>query len=124
MDFICYKEIVQLLNKYFEAVNNADIDKLKTIFHENASMYGYLGDNPVIGTPQIFYEDLSSKPSMVSEGIDCQMVIKNIDICGGIASASILVNNFFGAFKIEDQFHLLKVDGSWKIMCKTFTTIN
>lgn len=41
-----YKEIETLLGDYFAAVSAADIGTLKTIFHENASMYGYLATTP------------------------------------------------------------------------------
>lgn len=123
MNFQDYEEIELLLRDYFKAVGNADISHLKTLFHENASMYGYLGDNAVVGTPEIFFADLSSKPSMSSQNIDCRMVIKNISVSGNTAQASILVNNFFGAFQIEDSFHLLKLNGQWIIVCKNFTTL-
>ena len=92
-----YKEIETLLGDYFAAVSAADIGTLKTIFHENASMYGYLGNDAVIGTPEIFFSDLAGKPSMKSQGVDCRMVIKNISVCGRTAQASIFVDNFFGA---------------------------
>ena len=58
MYFKDYKEIEILLQKYFKAVEEADIEILKTIFHEKASMYGYLGKDSVLGTPEIFYNDL------------------------------------------------------------------
>lgn len=122
-NFQDYEEIGLLLRDYFKAVGNADISHLKTLFHENASMYGYLGDNAVVGTPEIFFADLSSKPSMSSQNIDCRMVIKNISVSGNTAQASILVDNFFGAFQIEDSFHLLKLNGQWMIVCKNFTTL-
>ena len=118
-----YKEIETLLGDYFAAVSAADIGTLKTIFHENASMYGSLGNDAVIGTPEIFFSDLAGKPSMKSQGVDCRMVIKNISVCGRTAQASIFVDNFFGAFQIKDFFHLLKLDGKWRILCKTFTTL-
>lgn len=121
--FTDYEKIEALLRRYFDAVGGADIGTLKTIFHEKASMNGYLGADAVIGTPEIFYADLSSKPSMKEQGIDCRMVIRSIQVCGNIAQASIFVDNFFGAFQIEDYFHLLKVDGEWRILCKTFTTL-
>ena len=118
-----YEKIEALIRSYFEAVGNADIDKLKTIFHEKASMNGYLGKDVVIATPEVFLSVLSSKPSMKSDGIDCHMVIKHIQVCGNIAAASIFVDNFFGSSQIQDYFHLLKLDGEWKILCKTFTTL-
>lgn len=117
-----YEAIKELLDRYFEAVGKADVDTLKTIFHENASMYGYLGPDAVIGTPEIFYADISSKPSMKEQGIDCRCVVKRIEIQENIADAIITVDNFYGAARVEDHFHLLKLDGKWRILCKTFTT--
>ena len=121
--FTDYERIERLLRRYFAAVGDADVETLKTIFHPQASMFGYLGADAVLGTPEIFYADLSSKPSMHSQGIDCRMVIREIRVCGNVAQASLFVDNFFGAFQIEDFFHLLKVDGEWRILCKTFTTL-
>lgn len=51
------------------------------------------------------------------------MVVKNISVSGNTAQASILVDNFFGVFQIEDSFHLLKLNGEWRIVCKNFTTL-
>lgn len=117
------KTIENLLNRYFEAVYEANIDTLKTIFHKNASMNGFLGADMIIGTPQIFYDDLSSKPSMKVNNIQCKYEIKEISIYGNIASASIYVTNFYGICNVMDIFHLLNINGEWKILCKTFTTI-
>lgn len=117
------KAIETLLSRYFNAVYEADIDTLKTIFHPDASMNGFLGPDMIIGTPQIFYDDLSSKPSMKDDKIQCDCEIKEITIHGNIASASIYVTNFFGMCNVMDIFHLLNIDDEWKILCKTFTTI-
>lgn len=123
MNYSDYKQIKELIDNYFLAVENADTTTLKKIFHEKASMYGYLGDTPVLGTPEIFYADLESKPSMKEQDIHCTMVLKNIDIHNNVATASIFVDNFYGASQVLDLFHLIKLNNEWKIICKTFTTI-
>ena len=117
------EQIKNLLDNYFEAVKHADIESLKTIFWEEAAMYGYLGDACLSGTPEPFFQDLASKPSMAEQGTDCRYVITSIHVTGKIATASIAVDNFFGAAYVEDYFHLVKSDDSWRIVCKTFTTI-
>lgn len=117
------KNIETLLNRYFTAVYEADIDTLQTIFHQDASMNGFLGPDMVIGTPQIFYDDLTSKPSMKESDTKCECEIKEITIHGNIASASIYVTNFFGMCNVMDIFHLLYINDEWKILCKTFTTL-
>ena len=115
--------VKNLLERYFDAVYRADIGTLKTIFHEKASMNGYLGPDLLIGTPEPFFADLSSKPSMEANKDDCRCVITNLQVTGGIAEATLFVDGFYGAATIEDHFHLVKEAGAWKIVCKTFTTL-
>lgn len=118
-----YETIKNLLNEYFDAVYKADVEKLKSIFHKDASMNGFLGDDMVIGTPDIFYQDLQSKPSMEESNIDCSSVVKHIEVNDKVAQATLYVDNFFGVATVIDQFHLIKCDDEWKIICKTFTTL-
>lgn len=122
-EFDSAQQIKALIEQYFVAVCQADVPRLKSIFHDQAAMYGYLGDLALAGTPEPFYGDLSSKPSMAQEGINCTYVLLNLQVTGSIAAATILVDNFFGAVTVEDQFHLMRVDGRWRIVCKTFTTL-
>lgn len=123
MNFKEAEAVKALMERYFDAVYRADIPMLKTIFHENASMNGYLGPDMLVGSPEPFFADLSSKPSMAQEKTDCRYVIKSLQVTGNIAAVTLLVDQFFGAVSIEDHFHLLKADGEWKILCKTFTTL-
>lgn len=123
LHFKAAEEVKEVLDRYFNAVYNADIDNLKSIFHKSASMYGYLGSDIVTGTPQIFLDDLSSKSSMASEQTECKYVVESIQVTGDVACASIFVDGFFGAATIKDFFHLIKEDGQWYIVCKTFTTV-
>ena len=115
--------ITRLLADYMDAVAGADIATLKTIFHEKASMNGFLAGELIIGTPEIFFADLASKPSMKASNIQCTYVITDLQVTGNIAQAVILVDNFYGAACVEDHFHLLKINDSWKILCKTFTSL-
>lgn len=122
-NFVQTQEIKNLLDKYFKAVYEGDVTTLKTIFHENASMFGYLGDDKVIGTPKIFFDDLESKASMKSTNTPCTGIIQNIQVSKNIATATLFVDEFFGICAVKDEFHLMKIEDNWKIMCKTFTTI-
>lgn len=121
--FIDCEAVKNLVEKYFKAVYEADIETLKTIFHPQASMNGYLGADLLVGTPQPFLDDLASKPSMAANNDDCRCVITHLDITGGIAEVTLFVDGFYGAACIEDHFHLIKEKGQWFIVCKTFTTL-
>lgn len=117
------KKIVEVVKEYMDAVYCADVDTLKTIFHEEASMNGYLGDTMLIGTPQPFYDDIASKPSMKQDKIDCTYNITSLCVRGKIAAVRMHVYNFYGVCDVIDAFHMLNVDGAWRIVCKTFTTV-
>lgn len=123
-EFLAAEAIKKLLEEYFAAVYQADIPKLKEIFHPQAAMYGYLGADLLAGTPEPFLADLGSKPSMAANKDDCRYVIKNLAVTGEIAEATLLVDGFYGAACIEDHFHLICTKGRWQIVCKTFTTID
>lgn len=122
-NFVETEAIKNLLDRYGDAVYSADIDALKTIFHEKASMNGYLGPDMLIGTPEMFFADLGSKPSMKEQKDDFRCVLTDLRVTGSIAEATLFVDNFYGAACIEDHFHLIKDNGEWKIVCKTFTTL-
>lgn len=121
--FMEHEAIKKLIDEYFEAVYRADVAKLKTIFHEKAAMYGCLGPNILAGTPEPFYMDLDSQPSMQETNTDCRAIIKSLKVFGHIATVTLLVDGFYGSATVQDEFHLLKENEEWKIVCKTFTTI-
>lgn len=123
-NFLDHEAVKRLMDDYFTAVYQADVRKLKTIFHEKAAMYGCLGPNILAGTPQPFYNDLNSQPSMAESSTDCRAVIKQLDVCGSIAKVTLYVDGFYGSATVQDDFHLLKENNEWRIVCKTFTTID
>ena len=59
-----YMKIQEVLLNYINGTYESDIPLLKSCFHENAKMTGYLGDTLVDGTPEPFFEDMASGPSM------------------------------------------------------------
>ena len=118
------RAIRALVERYFTATYEADLPAVKSCFHEQAAMFGFLGPETVMGGPGHFFNDLASRPSMAEEAVDCKYVIRRISVTGNIADAVISVDGFFGAFSVEDHFHLMKLEGEWKIVCKTFTTVD
>ncbi len=122
-NFMECEAIKNLLADYADAVYHADIDRLKTIFHEKAFMNGFLGEDLLIGDVSPFYADLGSKPSMADNKDDFRYVIKHLEVVGNLAQATLFVDGFYGAATIQDCFHLVKCDGKWRIICKSFTTL-
>lgn len=116
------EEVTAVIENYIEGTYKADLDLLKSTFHREARMTGYLGDRLLLGTPEPFFQDIQAHPSMFSNRDPYRAEIKSIVVTGRIASAVVQESGFFGEGRMETHFHLVRNDG-WKIISKVFTTV-
>ena len=120
-----HPEVEAVLNNYMDGTFNGDVELLKSVFHPDAIMTGYMGDQLMIGDPNPFFEDIGSNPSMSSQGMKYEGKITKLLVNGNIADAVIYETGFYGEGTLENHFHLLKdANGEWKIISKCFTTVN
>ena len=112
-----------VMERYVEAVYAADVETLRELFHPQATMTGYLGDDLLVGTPEPFFLDLGSRPSMAQSGHPYEATISMVEVMGRAATATLVEHGFFGAFSFANFYHLLLIDGDWKILSKNFSGI-
>jgi hypothetical protein len=112
-----------VMERYVEAVFKADVDTLRGLFHRVAVMSGYLGDTLLAGSPEPFLADVGSRPSMESAGAPYTAEILDVHASSLTASLRVDETGFFGVYSFVNYFHLLNVDGEWKIVSKTFQTV-
>lgn len=112
-----------VLQDYMDGTYEADGDKLRGVFHEKAVMNGFLGSDTVLADPSVFIQDMTSAPSMKSNGDAYDAQVESIVIEGGIATAVVSETGFRGAASLVDCFHLIKTEEGWKISSKLFTTV-
>lgn len=117
------KAVKAVIQDYIDGTYQADIEKLKGVFHEKAVMNGYLGPDLVLASPEAFIQDIAGAPSMKSNNDPYIAEIESIRIEGGIANVVLSESGFRGAATLVDHFHLIKENGNWKIISKLFTTI-
>jgi hypothetical protein len=110
-----------VIEEYVAACSVRSVERLKAIFHPDALMSGYLMDQSLVGTPQPFYDALAHAPAD-PPGRRYDAEITQVDVAGRIASVTLRERGFLGLDFI-DYFHLVNVDGRWKIVSKTFTTL-
>ena len=115
--------VKQVMQNYMDGTFNANIEQLKSAFHPNAVMNGYLGPDCVIATPAAFIEDIASDPSMASQGDAYHAEIESLRIEGNVAAVVVSETGFRGSASLVDFFQLIKADGEWKIISKLFTTL-
>jgi hypothetical protein len=106
---------------YIDGVSKGDADKLKTGFHSEAWMFGSVGgqryDIPIsqlieMATSQPFDSAGSYKARITS--------VQQVD---DAATAIVEEEGIWGSLSCVDFFALAKIDGSWKIVNKTFAQI-
>ncbi len=112
-----------VLERYVDATYQADVDGLRSTFHPEALMAGYLGDELMVGSPEPFFADIGSNPSMAETGAPYKADIAAVHVAGRVASARVEESGFFGGASFVDYFQLLNVGGDWKIVSKTFQTL-
>jgi hypothetical protein len=112
-----------VMQRYVEAVYKADVATLRGLFHPAAVMSGYLGDTLLAGSPEPFLVDVGGRPSMESTGAPYKAEILDVHASSLTASLRVEETGFFGTFNFVNYFHLLEVDGEWKIVSKTFQSV-
>ena len=112
-----------VVERYVDATYRADIDQLRGTFHPGAAMSGYLGDNLLVGTPEPFFADMGSRPSMAGSDTAFKAQITSIQVAGRAAAVTLEEDGFFGIFRFVNYFHLLKLDGEWQLVSKTFASL-
>lgn len=113
--------VVAVIEQYIESYIHADVPALRAVFASDAIMNGYLDGTLLEGTPEPFFQNVASNPSLKSSGFEPEYTIEQVSITHQIASV-VLRETGFGPFNFTDYMHLLKRDGVWKIISKTFTT--
>lgn len=109
-----------VIEEYVAACRVRSVERLKAIFHPDAIMSGYLMEQQLVGSPQPFWDALVHAPAD-PPGARYEAQITSVDIVGRIASVTLKEQGFLG-LSFTDYFHLVKIDGQWRIVAKTFTT--
>jgi hypothetical protein len=107
--------IVSTIQKYFDGGKSGRGLDMKPAFHEQATIFGYVGPDLFAGPIQGLYDwNDQNGPAKTM-----QARIASIEVVGTIASARVEIDDWTG-HRFTDMFTLLKVDGQWKIMNKVF----
>lgn len=108
------------VQNYIAASSNGDVKLAKCVFHSDARMSGYLDDEFITGTPELFFQSLENEtPSGEAGGYSAE--ITSIEVAGKVAAVTLKETGFIGR-NFTDLFHLAKIDGEWKIISKTFSS--
>lgn len=109
------EQIEQLMQTYIEGARTGSSDLLRPIFHELATICGYVGPDLFAHHIEAFYDwhEENGAATEVEAGDP------GIEIEGTAATARIEINNWTG-HRFTDFFTLVKIDEKWQILSKVF----
>lgn len=117
-----YGEIAEALAIYFDGFYEGDVATLKKIFHSNCHLYTAT-DGPVIDDAmEAVYQRVASRTPPASQNQKRLDRILSIDQSGA-ESALAKVQLAIGTKLFTDYLSMLKVDGRWQIISKTYTYV-
>jgi hypothetical protein len=110
-----YDAIARAVQQYINGAKSGKGDDMKPAFHEDATIFGYVGADLFAGPiQQLFAWNDQNGPAT-----GLQARIASIDLIDTVATVRLELENWTGN-RFTDLFTLLKVDGEWKIMNKVF----
>ena len=110
------RQIEALMKTYIEGGRSGNVDLLRPIFHDLATICGYVGPDLFAGPIEMFY-DWHAENGPAAGLVAGEL---RIDLEGTTASVRIELDNWTG-HRFTDFFTLVRIDGRWQIMSKVFT---
>ncbi len=117
-----YDEITGALRNYFDGFYECDVDKLKAVFHPACHLFsaadGPLSDDDM----ETVYARVAGREAPASRGDGRLDRVLSIDKSGPEAALA-KVQIAIGEKCFTDYLSLLKIDGRWQIVSKTYTWV-
>ncbi len=107
--------IAKVVRHYIDGAISGKGDDMKPAFHEDATIFGYAGDDLFAGPIQKLFD--WNDENGPATGLQAR--IASIDLIDTVATVRLELENWTGS-RFTDLFTLLKLDGEWKIMNKVF----
>jgi len=110
-----YDAITKTVQHYIDGAKSGKGEDMKPAFHEDATIFGYIGPDLFGGPIQLLF-DWNDQNGPATE-LTAQ--IASIDVIDTVATVRLELDNWTG-YRFTDLFTMLKVEGEWKIMNKVF----
>jgi hypothetical protein len=111
-------QITRTVNLYVEGLRDGNAAKLREAFHSDARMWGSMGgqreDEPI----SELIAEVDGKPVDVDGSFHAQ--VTSIEQTDDAASVTLSEEGLWGTVSFVDFFSLARIDGTWKIVNKTF----
>jgi hypothetical protein len=103
---------------YIDGVAKGDAAKLEQAFHQDARMYGAVDGQRYDIPISEMIKMIEAQPADTDGTFSAS--VRSVDEEGDAATVTIEEHGFWGVLSFVDYFSLARIDGSWKIVNKTF----
>lgn len=118
-----HADVIAALDAYFEGFHEGDIEKLRTIFHPNCHLYQAMSGELVDSDMETVYARVGTREKPAARGDDPVYGVLTVDQSGP-ECAFAKVHIALGDKHFTDYLTLLKIDGGWRIITKTFSGVD
>lgn len=115
------QSIMSTIDLYVEGVRTGNVERLRQAFHPKAMMYGTSSKAITIVEIEGLFGFVASNEPPSKTGEPYQCFINSIQYVGNAASVEMVEESAYGN-DYTDYFHLLKIDGKWLIVSKTYNS--
>jgi hypothetical protein len=112
------KAILKVVQLYLDGLSAGDATKLRQAFHEQAWMFGSIGGKRFDESLAQMIEGAESHPANTQGNY--RGTVRGIVQIADAAIATVEATGAWGAVSFVDFLSLARIDGSWKIVSKTF----
>ncbi|MCT2561878.1 nuclear transport factor 2 family protein [Chryseobacterium herbae] len=111
-----YEEVLAAMEGYVHGLKTGNVEKLKKTFHQNAIMYGHLGDDLSQGSINNLYtyvEKFGAAPNIKT----------NLTVLHKTPTTAVVrieMEHDAADEDFTDYHSLLKINGEWKVVAKLF----
>ncbi len=111
-------EITRVVQLCIDGERKGDASKLREAFHEDARMYGNLGDQRLDVPIEELFAMSDGHPADVDGSYRARII--SIEQVGDAAIVKVEEEGYWGSVSFTDFFSLASIKGEWKIVNKTF----
>lgn len=116
-DYDAIRDVVQLC---LDGEATGDVAKLQEAFHPEARMFGDMAGTRYDAPIQTLFEMAAEGPADTGSYRARILSITHLD---AVATATVAEEGYWGTVSFVDFLSLCRIDGSWKIVNKTFAHV-
>lgn len=114
--------IITLLDNYFELMHTQNMDLFDKVFHETSSLFGVPDGAFNIRSKEVYRDAMLNRQSPAEKGEARRDEILFVDqLNENLAVARVQLEMMGGV--MQDYLSLLKIDGNWIIVAKTWARV-